>query len=70
MPPLGPTLNDEQIAAVLSYIRRAWGHTAAPVAPMAVQETRGVTSLRKDPWTLEEIEQIAAGARFRGGALQ
>ncbi len=70
MPPLGPTLNDEQMAAVLSYIRRAWGHTAAPVSPAEVQETRGVTSLRKDPWTLEEIEQFAAGARFRGGALQ
>jgi mono/diheme cytochrome c family protein/glucose/arabinose dehydrogenase len=70
MPPLGPTLNDEQIAAVLSYIRRAWGHTAAPVSPAEIQETRGVTSLRKTPWTLEEIEQYAAGARFRGGALQ
>ena len=29
MPPLGPALSDEQIAAALTYIRRAWGHTAA-----------------------------------------
>ena len=28
MPPLGGALNDEQIAAVLTYIRREWGHTA------------------------------------------
>ena len=28
MPPLGGTLTDEQIAAVLTYIRREWGHTA------------------------------------------
>ena len=25
MPPLGPALSDEQIASVLTYIRRAWG---------------------------------------------
>ena len=31
MPPLGGTLTDEQIAAVLTYIRREWGHTASPV---------------------------------------
>jgi mono/diheme cytochrome c family protein/glucose/arabinose dehydrogenase len=70
MPPLGSTLNDEQIAAVLSYIRRAWGHTATPVNPAEVQETRGVTSLRKTPWTTEELERYAAGGRFRGGVLQ
>ena len=28
MPPLGPALSDEQIAAALTYVRRAWGHTA------------------------------------------
>ncbi len=27
MPPLGPALTDEQIAAALTYVRRAWGHT-------------------------------------------
>ena len=27
MPPLGPAFNDEQVAAALTYIRRAWGHT-------------------------------------------
>jgi mono/diheme cytochrome c family protein len=70
MPPLGPTLNDEQVAAVLSYIRRAWGHTATPVNPAEVQETRGVTSLRKTPWTTEELERYAAGGRFRDGVLR
>ena len=28
MPPLGATLTDDQIASALTYIRRAWGHTA------------------------------------------
>ena len=31
MPPLGSALTDEQIAAVLTYIRREWGQTASPV---------------------------------------
>ena len=31
MPPLGEALTDEQIAAVLTYVRREWGQTASPV---------------------------------------
>jgi mono/diheme cytochrome c family protein len=26
MPPVGGTLDDEQIASVLTYVRREWGH--------------------------------------------
>ena len=37
MPPLGGALNDEQIASVLTYIRREWGNTGAPVE---VEESR------------------------------
>ena len=31
MPPVGTTLPDEQIAAVLTYVRREWGQSASPV---------------------------------------
>ena len=65
MPPLGSALNDEQAAAVISYIRRAWGRTAPPVAPAEVTETRGVTSFRKTPWTDEELAKIP-NFRFSG----
>ena len=41
MPPLGGALNDEQIASVLTYIRREWGHTASPVAPDDVRRSAG-----------------------------
>ena len=47
MPPLGGALNDEQIASVLTYIRREWGHTASPVAPDDVVEIRGLTKSRR-----------------------
>jgi mono/diheme cytochrome c family protein/glucose/arabinose dehydrogenase len=65
MPPLRSALNDEQIAAVVSYIRRAWGHTASAVTIAEVQETRGITSLRKTPWSDEELTPFTGG-RYRG----
>jgi mono/diheme cytochrome c family protein/glucose/arabinose dehydrogenase len=65
MPPLGGTLSDEQIAAVLTYIRREWGHTASPVAADDVTETRGMTRMRTRPWTDAEL-QSGRGGRGRG----
>jgi mono/diheme cytochrome c family protein/glucose/arabinose dehydrogenase len=66
MPPLGANLSDEQIAAVLTYIRREWGHTAAPVLAADVKEIRGMTASRKRPWTEEEISRLASGRGGRG----
>jgi mono/diheme cytochrome c family protein/glucose/arabinose dehydrogenase len=65
MPPLGASLTDEQIAAALTYVRRAWGHTAAPVEPLNVMEVRSLTKGRTKPWTNEELQ--AAGRGGRGG---
>jgi mono/diheme cytochrome c family protein len=61
MPPLASTLGDEQIAAVLTYIRREWGHTAPAVAPEDVQEIRGMTKTRTRPWTAAELPQGRGG---------
>jgi mono/diheme cytochrome c family protein/glucose/arabinose dehydrogenase len=55
MPPLGSALNDEQIASVLTYVRREWGNTGAPVAPADVTEIRGLTKTRTKPWTDAEL---------------
>jgi mono/diheme cytochrome c family protein len=41
MPPFAVELSDEDIAAVLSYIRNAWGNQAATVQPLDVQRWRG-----------------------------
>jgi mono/diheme cytochrome c family protein/glucose/arabinose dehydrogenase len=65
MPPLGPALSDEQIAAALTYIRRAWGHTGAAVDPLNVMEVRGLSKGRTKPWTDQELQ--AAGRGGRGG---
>ena len=61
MPPLAAVLNDNQIAAVLTYVRRAWGHTASPVTPPEVQAARKSTT-RTQPWTDADLaEMLSAG---------
>ena len=65
MPPLGPAMNDDDIAATLTYIRRAWGHTATPVDPLNVMEVRALSRGRTTPWTDKELQ--AAGRGNRGG---
>lgn len=57
MPPLAAVLNDDQIAAVLTYVRRAWGHTASPVTPEEVQAARKSTT-RTQPWTDAELAEM------------
>jgi mono/diheme cytochrome c family protein/glucose/arabinose dehydrogenase len=57
MPPLG-VLDDQQIAAVLTYIRRAWGHAAAPVEPNTVAQIRAETESREEAWTESELLKI------------
>ena len=61
MPPLGGALSDEQIAAALTYIRREWGHTASPVDPAAVAQTRRETAGRTRPWTTDELTRMLRG---------
>ncbi len=66
MPPLGPALTDEQIAAALTYVRRAWGHTGSAVDPLNVMEVRGLSKGRTRPWSDDELK-AAAGRGGRGG---
>lgn len=52
------TLSDEDIAAVLTYTRNAWGNRASPVSAEKVQEVRAATADRSDNWTEEELLRI------------
>lgn len=56
MPPL-PHLTDEDIAAVLTYIRREWDHTASPVDTAAVKAIRDKHADRVQPWTAAELKK-------------
>lgn len=56
-----PTLavfNDEQLASVLTYVRREWGHTAAPIAPATVAKIRAETEKREEAWTEVELLRV------------
>jgi mono/diheme cytochrome c family protein/glucose/arabinose dehydrogenase len=56
MPPVA--LSDEQAAAVLTYIRRAWGNPGTPVRAALVREARGASTGRTRPWTEEELLKV------------
>jgi len=58
MPPLGTTLSDEQIADVLTFVRRSWGNQASAVDPAAVAETRKQSAGRTRPWTEKELMEL------------
>jgi mono/diheme cytochrome c family protein/glucose/arabinose dehydrogenase/HEAT repeat protein len=66
MPPLGQALSDNQIAAVVTYIRRAWGHSGSAVAPLEVSEVRALSRARTTPWTDPELQSTGRGGRGRG----
>ena len=53
--PAAGFLTDEQIAGVLTYIRREWDHEAAPVPLDLVQKIRAETKGRTDAWTEPEL---------------
>lgn len=54
MPPQGDKLNDEEVAAVLTYIRSQWGNSAPAVSPELVQQVRQQHAGR-GPWTVPEL---------------
>jgi putative membrane-bound dehydrogenase-like protein len=57
MPAMG-TLDDGQLAAILTYIRRAWGHDAAPVSAGSIAGVRAATLSRQTPWTRDELTAV------------
>ncbi len=54
MPALAALDNDD-VAAVLTYIRRAWGNTADPVPVRTVKDIRIEAQGRTTPWTEAEL---------------
>jgi mono/diheme cytochrome c family protein len=67
MPPWSQ-LKDDQIAAILSYIRSEWGNAAVPITADYVKTVRAASGDRKDPWTQKELKAIPAETIPAGGA--
>jgi mono/diheme cytochrome c family protein/glucose/arabinose dehydrogenase len=55
--PAAGFLTDEQIASVLTYIRREWDHEASPVPIDLVKKIREQTKGRTDAWTEPELQK-------------
>ena len=58
MPPL-EMMSDADLAAALTFIRRSWGHQAAPVSTQTVGTMRRAVIIRAQPYTDAELEAIA-----------
>ncbi len=60
MPGLGTNsaVNDEQLAAVLTYVRNSWENHAPPVDPKAVAEMRQAISNSNVPFSEKELNDL------------
>ncbi len=58
MAPWGKVLKDEQIAAVLTYVRNEWGNQAPPIPKEFVAKIREETKDRGDAWTQKDLQAI------------
>ena len=57
MPTWGGAFSDEQIASVLTFVRRSWGNKGPAVTTDAVAKVRQLYIARKTPWTAKELLQ-------------
>lgn len=51
-------LEDNQVASILTYVRREFGNQNASVAPAKVAEIRSATADRQMPWTDDELKRL------------
>jgi mono/diheme cytochrome c family protein len=54
-----PFLENDELAALLSYIRQEWGNDASPVSPETVAKTRAAIAKREIAcWKASELDQV------------
>lgn len=61
MPPMG-MLSDEEVAGVLTYIRREWEHNGAPVDAKFVTGVRKQSTNHPNSWTADELRPLTKKA--------
>ena len=62
MPPLG-SMSDEQLAGVLTYVRRSFGNMASAVSPADVARVRRIFVSRVNAWTDAELAKLDPEAK-------
>jgi hypothetical protein len=63
MPPVGGTFSDEQIAALLTYIRNSWDLHVGAVDAALVAKVRAQNEGRQAAWTDAELQRMESAAR-------
>jgi mono/diheme cytochrome c family protein len=58
MTPWASMLNDEDLAATLTYARSQWGNRATPITAAQVRAVRARFASRTTPWTVAELKAI------------
>jgi mono/diheme cytochrome c family protein len=56
--PSWASFSDEQIAAILTYIRRDWEQGAFPIKPETIKAIREASAKHSGAWTEEELSKI------------
>ncbi len=65
MVPWKDTLKDEEIAAVISFVRQEWGNKAGAVKPEEVKAVRDATKDRAEAWTSDELIKVPEGGEAK-----
>ena len=58
MPAMGAALPDDQLAAVLTYMRASWGNKAPRVTAEEVKAVRAASAGHTQPWTGDELMKL------------
>lgn len=58
MPAMGASLNAEDLAALLTYIRSEWSNRASAVTPEQAKKAIDATAGRAEPWTADELAKV------------
>ncbi|TNE93412.1 MAG: cytochrome c [Gammaproteobacteria bacterium] len=58
MPAFGSSLENAEIAALVSFIRGKWGNSASPVSAEIVADERTSHQDRIQPWTTAELKDL------------
>jgi len=66
MPTQEQQLNPQKIAAVLTYVKQAWGNKGGEITEAQVAAAKKEFASRSDQWTIDEIKQIALDAKLEG----
>jgi mono/diheme cytochrome c family protein len=66
MPPQENALKPNKLAAVLTYVRQAWGNKGGEVTEAQVIAAKKEFADRSDQWTVEEIKKIPLDAKLEG----